>query len=418
MAYNLGYVDSGGYNLGYSGAYNGSTPGLYPYVFTDHGVADDNSFLKSAKFASTQQIDFGVVSDFDSNKLVVDWQAISDGQLWRSDINTLDAVTVVSEVDTTDTATLRYRITETGYEGTFTVTVNITESLEVDTTAPTITSVDVPTASYYKTGDTLTFTSNFSESVDVTGIPAINFTVNGSARQANYSSGTGSNALVFTYTVQSGDDTEGLSVTSLSLDGGTIEDAAANAADLTLVSVGDTSGIIIDTVAPTVGVADITTTNTAPTISGTASGVDQVSVVVNSVTYTPAVTGGTWSQQLPTLAVNDYPVTVDAIDDAGNTAVQATATLSIVEAGDGFPVIKGIPSNSIFGSNELPTGAIVSLIGDDNGNVTMNSLGVIDTTASSSVATIDVDGTVMEVFVRPVGTPVKPFYKINWQIME
>ena len=68
--------------------------------------------------------------------MTVNWQAISDGQLWRSDINTLDAITVVSEVDTTDTATLRYRITETGQEGTFTVTVSIQESVVVVDTTP------------------------------------------------------------------------------------------------------------------------------------------------------------------------------------------------------------------------------------------------------------------------------------------
>jgi hypothetical protein len=288
-----------------------------------------------------------------------------------------------------------------------------------DTTAPTITSVDVPTAGSYKAGGVLTFTSNFSESVDVTGTPAINFSVNGSPRQANYSSGTGSSALVFTYTVQNGDDTNGLSVTSLSLDGGTIADTAGNAADLTLVSVGDASGIIIDTVAPTVGVENVTTTNTAPIISGTASGVSEVSVVVNAVTYTPAVSGGTWSQQLPTLAVNDYPVTVDATDDAGNTAVQAQATLSIVEAGSGFIVAKANASgNSLWGSIGMPEGALVSLVDDDSGAVTLNSGGNMECSKNASVATLDVDGTSVKVLVRPVGTPVKPFYKVNWQILD
>lgn len=327
----------------------------------------------------------------------------------------IDAAGFVSSVDTA--GVFRGRFWDAS-DGTWGAVGEFTVQIE-DVTSPSITSVDVPAAGSYKAGDVLTFTSNFSESVDVTGVPAINFSVDGSPRQANYSSGTGSSALVFTYTIQAGDDASGLSVTSLSLDGGTIVDAATNAADLTLVSVGDTSGIIIDTVAPTVGVDNVTTTNTAPTISGTASGVSQVSVVVNAVTYTPTVSGGTWSQQLPTLAVNDYPVTVDATDDAGNTAVQAQATLSIVEAGSGFIVAKDNASgNSLWGSIGMPEGALVSLVDDDSGAVTLNSEGNMECSKNASVATLDVDGSPVKVLVRPVGTPVKPFYKVNWQILD
>lgn len=114
-----------------------------------------------------------------------------------------------------------------------------------DSVSPSITSVDVPAAGTYVGGQTLAFTVNWDEPVDVTGTPAINFTIGGKARQANYASGTGTATLVFSYTVQAGDE-GAVSVGTLTLDGGTITDGAGNDANLTLNSVGDTSGVLVD----------------------------------------------------------------------------------------------------------------------------------------------------------------------------
>ena len=88
MAYNLGYVGTA-YNLGYSGTYTGGGV-TYPYQLTSHGAADPNSIMANANFATTGTVELRIVSDFDSAKMVVDWQAMSDSQLWRDDINTLN----------------------------------------------------------------------------------------------------------------------------------------------------------------------------------------------------------------------------------------------------------------------------------------------------------------------------------------
>ena len=202
---------------------------------------------------------------------------------------------------------------------------------EPDTTAPAITSVSVPASATYAIGQALNFTANWAESVDIGGVPAINFTIGGQTRQANYASGTGTAASLFSYTVQEGDE-GGISVTSLTLDGGTIRDAALNDANLTLNAVGNTSGITVDGVRPIVSVNSASTSNTTPTITGDAGDATSLTLVVTGIgTYNPIPSGGTWSQQLPLSAVGDYPMTLNGTDANGNAAVEAAATLSIVE---------------------------------------------------------------------------------------
>ena len=127
-----------------------------------------------------------------------------------------------------------------------------------DKTAPTVSSVSVPSNGTYKMGDTLSFTVNFSEAVTVTtdgGTPYIPLTFNtGGTVNAPYVSSSGSSTLVFSYTAASGNlDADGISVgSSITANGGTLRDAAGNDAALTLNSVGSTTGVLIDAVAPTV----------------------------------------------------------------------------------------------------------------------------------------------------------------------
>lgn len=103
--------------------------GAYPYAMTSHGTAHPNSVTASANFNTTGTVNIGVVTDFDPAKVVFDWQAFSDQQLWRDDVDTLAAVTVNSSVDTTDTCRLRWE-TDTA-SGEYDVTVSISEAAVV-----------------------------------------------------------------------------------------------------------------------------------------------------------------------------------------------------------------------------------------------------------------------------------------------
>ena len=71
--------------------------------------------------------------------------------------------------------------------------------------------------------------------------------IGGTLREANYTSGSGTSALVFTYTILAGQaDANGISINPEcfgGLNGGTITDAAGNAATLTAASVTDNASL-------------------------------------------------------------------------------------------------------------------------------------------------------------------------------
>src|SRR5580700_10790371 len=142
--------------------------------------------------------------------------------------------------------------------------------LQIDTTAPTVASVVTSgTGITSGTGDldagnTVTLTVNMSENVILTGgTPTLTLNDGGTA---TYQSGSGSSALVFTYTVAAGQNTADLAVTAFNANSTTIVDGAGNAA-VTTGAVTNPAGILqIDTTAPTV--ASVVTSGTGIT-SGT-----------------------------------------------------------------------------------------------------------------------------------------------------
>lgn len=80
-----------------------------------------------------------------------------------------------------------------------------TSKVIIDGVAPTITGATLDSATY-KHGDTITVTLTMSESVTVVGNPTVALVINGTTRQAQYASGSGTNTLKFTYNVQSSDN--------------------------------------------------------------------------------------------------------------------------------------------------------------------------------------------------------------------
>ncbi|WP_235609780.1 cadherin-like domain-containing protein, partial [Azospira sp. I13] len=124
-----------------------------------------------------------------------------------------------------------------------------TTNATVDNQAPASTSVTVPADSTYGAGANWDFTVNFDQAITVTGSPQIDLTVGSTTRQAVYVSGSGTSALLFRYTTQTGDnDSDGIAIGgNIALAGGTLTDAAGNNATLTLNGVAATSGVRIAT---------------------------------------------------------------------------------------------------------------------------------------------------------------------------
>ena len=79
----------------------------------------------------------------------------------------------------------------------------------------------------------MTLTLNLSEAVTVAGgTPTLTLNDGGTA---TYTSGSGTNALTFSYTVAAGQNTADLTATAVNLNSATITDGAGNAANLSLV---------------------------------------------------------------------------------------------------------------------------------------------------------------------------------------
>ena len=87
---------------------------------------------------------------------------------------------------------------------------------------------------------------------------------------------------------------------------------------------------VVDDIAPIISINPLTTLDTTPIVSGSAGDAVSMALLVDGVTYTPSPSNGAWNQQLNTLAVNDYTMTLNGEDAAGNAAIESQALLSIV----------------------------------------------------------------------------------------
>ncbi|PCJ59988.1 MAG: hypothetical protein COA79_09280 [Planctomycetota bacterium] len=131
-----------------------------------------------------------------------------------------------------------------------------------DLEGPSVVSLAAVTANgYYKAGQTIDIKITFTENVIIVGSPQLLFETGTTDRNAIYKSGTGSTEIIFEYTIVSGDaslDLDAVSTTSLTLNGGTIQDGSGNNATLVLPtpgttnSLGNNSAIVIDANAPSI----------------------------------------------------------------------------------------------------------------------------------------------------------------------
>ncbi|NCT84572.1 MAG: DUF4347 domain-containing protein [Comamonadaceae bacterium] len=218
--------------------------------------------------------------------------------------------------------------------------------------APTVTSVSSSTANgTYKIGDVITVTVRFDSAVNVTGTPTLTLETGVTDRVLNYLSGSGTDTLTFSYTVQAGDSSADLdyaSSSALSLNGGTIKDGADRSAILTLPtpgaagSLGANKALVVDGVRPTA--TSITLSDTALRIGGTAN---------VTITFAERVVG---------LDVADFSV--------------ANGTLSGLSSSDG-----GLTWTATF-----TPGANIS---DATNIITLNNAGVMDLAGNAGSGTTD-----------------------------
>jgi DNA/RNA endonuclease G (NUC1)/fibronectin type 3 domain-containing protein len=225
--------------------------------------------------------------------------------------------------------------------------VGSTAGVFVDGIPPSIASVTLPANGTHRAGQNLDFTITFSENVivDTTGgTPALPITLDtGSTVNATYLSGSGTPALVFRYTIASGNaDPNGIEVGIFTSGGGTIRDVGKNDAVLTLPSL-STLLILVDGIAPTV--SSINRVGSTPTNATTADFTVAFSENVSGVdtsdfTLTATGTASGTIASIATVNASTYTITVNAISGDG------TIRLDLNSSGTG---ITDTPGNAIGG---------------------------------------------------------------------
>ncbi|AEE20301.1 T9SS C-terminal target domain-containing protein [Dokdonia sp. 4H-3-7-5] len=237
---------------------------------------------------------------------------------------------------------------------------NTTDELVIDATAPT-----TPTVTAQTTNDTTPLITGTADSDD-----ELTVIVNG----ITYTEGDGN-------LTDNGDDTFSLQIPDGNeLPDGTydvdvsVEDTVGNtASDIT------TDELTIDSASPTIPTVDPQTTNdTTPLITGTADSDDELTVIVNGITYTESdgnlTDNGddTWSLQIPDgneLPDGTYDVDASVEDTVGNTASDTTTDELVIDAT--APTTPTVDPQTTNDTTPLITGTADS---DDELNVIVNGI--------------------------------------------
>ncbi|MDD2161168.1 cadherin domain-containing protein [Pseudomonas sp. MIL19] len=279
-----------------------------------------------------------------------------------------------------------------------------------DEIAPAVSSIAISAASgaqnnSLNVGDVVSVTVSMDEAtlVDTTGgAPRVALNIGGSTVYADYVSGSGSTALVFQYTIQAGQtDTNGISLdaNALQANGGSLQDAAGNAANLDHVAVADNASYLVDTTVPTFS------------SGATAAAIDENSGIGQTVYNAAATDAGNVTYSLKTvgdhalLGINassgavtltgnpdfeakaNYAFTVIATDAAGNTSERAV-TLAVNDLDELAPTVSSIAISAASGAqnNSLNAGDVVSV------TVAMDEATLVDTTNGTPRVALNIGG--------------------------
>ena len=184
-------------------------------------------------------------------------------------------------------------------------------------------------------GEAIEVTATFAESVTVTGTPRIPFTLGAAAKHLAYASGSPGTALVFAYTVASGDeDTDGIEIVANALEnhgGSTIKLTSDGMTDAVLghEAVAASASHRVDGVAPVLRSA---------TVNGAAL----------TLSYAEALDGSSVpAASAFTVRVGGSDVSLSGTSPVGVAGSAVTLTLaSAVSAGDGVTVSYTVPTDA------------------------------------------------------------------------
>ena len=315
---------------------------------------------------------------------------------WSCDTGVLTAGDMVV---TSESTTYLTSSTETSTSTGLTVTV--------DTTEPTVSNVtSSSTNGTFSVGDSVSIQVVFSEAVTVSGTPQLTLETGPTNRAVDYVSGSGTTTLTFTYTVQAGDsslDLDYVDTSSLALNGGSIVDAAGNAATLTLPAPGTTGSLgankaIVVTSEPTkivsvrtpVGTASGAAFTTQPQVSLQDSG-DNVVTSDSSTVITASVSAGATLVGTTTATASSGVATFNNLGITGTAGTAYTITYSASHGGSALTVATQSVTPTVGAATQIaittqPVGATAgALLATQPVIKVLDSGNNVVTTASASI---------------------------------
>ena len=302
------------------------------------------------------------------------------------------AVTLTDSPDYETKASYSFTVVATDVAGNFQEqVVSLAINDLVDEVAPTVSSIAISAATgaqnnSLNAGDVVSVTVTMDEATLVNtagGTPRVALSVGGSTVYADYVSGSGSTALVFQYTIEAGQtDANGISIATNALQagGGTLRDAAGNAADLDHGAVADNASYLVDTTAPVIssgatataidensGTGQIVYTAAATDAGGVTYSLkadgDHALLSINASTGAVTLTGNPNYE-----SKTNYAFTVVATDAAGN-AIEQTVTLDINNLDDTAPSITSAATATAINENSGAGQVVYTVTSTDNDDV-------------------------------------------------
>jgi hypothetical protein len=266
------------------------------------------------------------------------------------------------------------------------------KDIQVDTDPANITNVTSTNADgFYKEGDIINITIEFDENVFVSGTPQLELN---SGDIAVYQSGSTSNTLTFTYTVQATDggtlvdvaDLNYVTTNSLNLNGGTIIDQAGINADLVLPataagnSLGGNKDITIDTQVPELENDPFNPSNGELNVS---------QQMVFSIELNEAVSGsGTGNIRIVEMETGNVLETLDG----------ATAFTNNTNSTLNFISLENILNDSTEYYFEFDPGAIVDRAGNEFAGFTADNIWSFTTFGPARIDDFSIGACVGEIF--------------------
>ena len=265
-----------------------------------------------------------------------------------------------------------------------------TAGVLVDGAAPSISSVSAPANATYTTGQNLDFTVNYNEAVAVVttgGSPYITLTIGSSDVQAVYQSGTGTTALLFRYAVTSSDiDANGIDLkANITLNGGTMKDAAGNNAGLTF-GAASYAGILVNVSSPTVTTQAV---NSIGVYTATGNG-----NITSLGSPNPTAYGVCWN-------TGGTPVTTDSKVDKGAASSTGTFTASMT----------GLSANTTYHVRAFATNAVTTSYGSE---VTFTTNGIAPTVTTQAVSSINSITATGNGNITDLGVPNPTQFGVVW----